>query len=307
MSTPQPARPDDQCSRHSSAGRPAAALAPLEPGGARLQPQDDGQGQGLAADQVFLDLEDAVAPIAKPERAQEHRRGAERGRLGRQGPHRPGQRLDDAVDLRRRRRGRRGRRRQPGRDHAAQGADRRPGRRAGPAADPDREGARATRWAGSASRPRSRTRSGLIERRRHRRREPAGGDDHLRPADFMAVDQHEVPGRRRAAAGVRRRRRLPLHPDADPHGGPGLRQAGHRRTVPADPRRRRLPPGRRPVGGARLRRQVGAAPGPDRRRQRGLQPAPGGLRPRREHPGRLRRTTPPRPAAAEAPSCWATR
>ena len=69
------------------------------------------KAKGLAADQVFLDLEDACAPLAKPERAQEHRRRAERGRLGRQDPRRPGQRLDDALDLPRRRRGRRGRRR----------------------------------------------------------------------------------------------------------------------------------------------------------------------------------------------------
>ena len=42
--------------------------------------------------------------------------------------------------------------------------------------------------------------------------------------------------------------------------------------------------GRRP----RLRRQVGAAPGPDRRGQRDLLPVAGGLRPRRADPGRLR-------------------
>ena len=49
-----------------------------------------------------------------------------------------------------------------------------------------------------------------------------------------------------------------------------------------------LPAGGAALGRARLRRQVGAAPGPARRGQRGLQPAAGGLRPRREHPGRLR-------------------
>ncbi len=43
-----------------------------------------------------------------------------------------------------------------------------------------------------------------------------------------------------------------------------------------------------PLGGPGLRRQMGAAPGPDRRRERGVQPATGRLRPRREHPGRLR-------------------
>ncbi|MEI2643632.1 MAG: CoA ester lyase [Candidatus Nanopelagicales bacterium] len=40
--------------------------------------------------------------------------------------------------------------------------------------------------------------------------------------------------------------------------------------------------------GARLRRQVGTPPRPGRGRQRGVQPAAGGLRPRRADPGRLR-------------------
>ena len=48
------------------------------------------KAQGLPADQVFLDLEDAVAPLAKPRRPQEHRRRAQRGRLGRQDPRRSG-------------------------------------------------------------------------------------------------------------------------------------------------------------------------------------------------------------------------
>ena len=58
--------------------------------------------------------------------------------------------------------------------------------------------------------------------------------------------------------------------------------------VPADQGRRRLPPGRRPVRRARLRRQVGAAPRPDRRGQRGLLAGPGRLRPRRADPRRVR-------------------
>ena len=116
----------------------------------------------------------------------------------------------------------------------------------------------------------------------------AGRDGHLRPGRLHGQHQHEVAGRRRAAAGLRRRRRLPLHPDADPDGGPHLRPAGDRRAVPADQGRRRVPPGRGPVGGPGLRRQVGAAPRPDRRRQRGLLAGPGRLRPRRADPGRLR-------------------
>ena len=68
------------------------------------------------------------------------------------------------------------------------------------------------------------------QRRRHRGGLPAGRDDHLRAGRLHGLDQHEEPGRRRAAAGLRRGRRLPLHPHAILHGGPGLRQAGHRRA-----------------------------------------------------------------------------
>ncbi|WP_369800021.1 hypothetical protein [Modestobacter sp. Leaf380] len=81
---------------------------------------------------------------------------------------------------------------------------------------------------------------------------------------------------------------LPLHPHADPDGRPRPRRAGHRRALPAGPRRAGLPGGRQALGDAGLRRQVGAAPGPDRRRERDLRALPGGLRPRRAHPGRLR-------------------
>ncbi len=81
---------------------------------------------------------------------------------------------------------------------------------------------------------------GLINVDDDRRRVAARGDDHLRPRRLHGLDQHEVAGRRRAAPGLRRRRRLPLHPDADPDGGAGARQAGHRRAVPADQGRRRL-------------------------------------------------------------------
>ena len=65
------------------------------------------------------------------------------------------------------------------------------------------------------------------------------------PADFMASINMKSLVVGRAAAGLRRRRRLPLHPHADPHGGPRLRQAGDRRPVPADPRRRGLQARRR--------------------------------------------------------------
>ena len=129
---------------------------------------------------------------------------------------------------------------------------------------------------------------GLINVERDRHGVAAGRDDHLRSGRLHGVDQHEVAGGGRAAAGLRRGRRLPPHPHVDPDGGPRARQAGHRRPVPADPGRRRVPPGGRALGRAGLRRQVGAAPRPDRGGQRGVQPVAGRLRPRREHPRRLR-------------------
>lgn len=76
----------------------------------------------LNSDQVFLDLEDACARWPSPVRGRRSWR-PQRGRLGREDPRRPGQRLDHRVDLPRRDRGRRGRRREPRRDHAAEGAD----------------------------------------------------------------------------------------------------------------------------------------------------------------------------------------
>ena len=56
----------------------------------------------------------------------------------------------------------------------------------------------------------------------------------------------------------------------------------------ADPRPRRFPPRGRAHRRARLRRQVGIAPDPDRGRQRDLQPASGRLRQGRVDPGGLR-------------------
>ena len=72
-----------------------------------------------------------------------------------------------------------------------------------------------------------------------------GSDADLRPGRLHGLDQHEIARGRRAAARLRRRRRVSPHPDVDPDGGAGQRQAGDRRSVPAGPRRRRVPPGRR--------------------------------------------------------------
>jgi len=61
----------------------------------------------------------------------------------------------------------------------------------------------------------------------------------------------------------------------DPDGCTRLRQAGDRRAVPADQGYRRVPPGSRAIRGPRFRWQVGPAPRSARARQRGLQPATG--------------------------------
>ncbi len=94
-------------------------------------------------------------------------------------------------------------------------------------------------------------------------------DGHLRPGRLHGLHQYAVAGRRRAHPGLPGRS-LPLHPHAHPHGRPDARQAGDRRAVPADPRRRGVPRGGPAQRRARLRRQVGAAPGPDRGGQRDL-------------------------------------
>ena len=93
----------------------------------------------LPADQVFLDLEDACAPLAKPGARKTIVAALNEGGWGDAAARRAGQRLDHRVDLPRRHRGRGGRRREPRRDHAAEGADPAAGRRPGPAAHPDRE------------------------------------------------------------------------------------------------------------------------------------------------------------------------
>ena len=64
------------------------------------------KAKGLPADQVFLDLEDAVAPIAKPEARKNIVAALNEGGYGDKVRIGAGQRLDDVVDLPRRHRGR---------------------------------------------------------------------------------------------------------------------------------------------------------------------------------------------------------
>ena len=64
------------------------------------------KAKGLPADQVFMDIEDAVAPLAKPRCPQEHRGCSQRRWLRRQGSLGSSERLDHPVDLLGRHRGR---------------------------------------------------------------------------------------------------------------------------------------------------------------------------------------------------------
>ena len=57
------------------------------------------KARGLPTDQVFLDLEDAVAPLAKPDARRNIVAALNEGGWGDTDPHRAGQRLDDPVDL----------------------------------------------------------------------------------------------------------------------------------------------------------------------------------------------------------------
>ena len=240
----------------------------------------------LAADEVFLDLEDAVAPDAKAEARSSGRRRAGRTGLGDAVARGAGQRLDHAVDLHRRHRRRVGCRCAPRRHRAAQG-DRRPsGARAGPAAEPAGAHTRAARGP-DRDRRADRRCQGAEQHRRDRRR-AAGAGAGARTGRSDGRPEHAHPGGRRTARGLRRRRRLPPRADDHPDRGAFPRRGRHRRPVSESARRRGVPAGGGSLGGAGLRRQVGAAPRPDRGRQRDLQPPPGRVRPGRTDPGGLR-------------------
>ena len=253
------------------------------------QPAVPREGQEASpADQVFLDLEDACAPLAKPEARKNIVAALNEGgwgdkiRVVRVNDWTTQWTYRDVIEVVE------GAGREPRRDHAAEGADRRAGRGAGPAADPDREDD-GLRGRQDRHRGADRERAGPDRRRRDRQGVAARRDDHLRPGRLHGLDQHEVAGRRRAAARLRRGRRLPPHPDVDPDGRPRATTSrpstgpylqirdvdGFRRVAGA-------------LGRARLRRQVGAAPRPDRRANEVFTPVAGRLRPRRADPRRLR-------------------
>ena len=203
--------------RPSRRHRPSAP-PPLLPGRPRQQPALPGEGPGPARGPGLPGPRGRLRAAGQGERPAQHRRRAEQRRLERQDPRRPGQRLDHPLDLPGRDHGGRGRWRQPGLHHAAEGAGRRAGHGAGPAAHPDREDD-GLRGRPDRHRGPDRERQGPGERRRDRRRLAAARDHHLRPGRLHGLDQHEVAGGRRAAARLPGGR-LPLHPDAHPDGGP---------------------------------------------------------------------------------------
>ncbi len=129
-----------------------------------------GKAQGLPADQVFLDLEDSVAPLAKEDARANIVAALNDGDWAGKTPRRAGQRLDHAVDLPRRHRRRRGRRRQPRRGDAAEGADAPSRSSRSTCCSPRSRRRSGSRSAASASRRRSRTRAGWSRSTRSRPR-----------------------------------------------------------------------------------------------------------------------------------------
>ena len=138
----------------------AAAPAPVLPGRPGQQPAVPGEGPGPARRPGLPGPRGRVRAAGQGGRPAHHRRRAQHRRLGRQDPGRPGQRLDHPLDLPRRGHGGRGRGPEPGLHHAAEGAGRRPGHARWTCCSPRSRRRWASRSAGSASRPRSRTPAG---------------------------------------------------------------------------------------------------------------------------------------------------
>ncbi len=171
---------------------------------------------GLGADMVFLDLEDAVAPLEKAARPRQDRQGDQRPRLGRDRPVRARERLGHRVDLPRRDRDRRGR------VGAARRAD--AARRCRRAADVQALDMLLTQIE-KVDRPRvarrhrsaDRDRAGPHQRRGDLRRERPARDDHLRSGRLRGIDRDAGAHRRRADPRVPGRP-LPLRLLEDPDG-----------------------------------------------------------------------------------------
>ena len=137
---------------------PQSSPPPVLPRRTRLQPRRcSSKAQGLPADQVFLDLEDAVAPLAKPDARKNIVAALNEGdwagktRVVRVNDLTTQWTYRDVIEVVE------GAGAEPRLRHAAEGAERRARSLARPDADPDREDRSASRSAGSASRRRSRT------------------------------------------------------------------------------------------------------------------------------------------------------
>ncbi len=217
------------------------------------------KARGLPCDEVFLDLEDAVAPAAKAAARGNVIEALNRGtgaascaRSGSTTPAPPWAYRDvievvegaaanlDVIVL-----------------PKVTGPDAR--QLARPAAHP--AGARA-RPAGRPDRHRGadRGRRGLAAVDAIAAASPPAGGAGLRPGRLHGQPGHALAGGGGPARRVRGRR-LPLPADADPGRGARPRAAGHRRPVRQDRRPGRPGPGRGQRGRARLRRQVGDPPG----------------------------------------------
>ena len=210
----------------------------------------------LAADEVVVDLEDSVA--RRPRRRKRARWSPallEAASLAGAHVARAGERAREPVVRRRRERARRSRRR---RGSARSSCPRSRSRRTW--------SARPRCSTPSASRPRGDARPGA---RGDRARTARGGRDRV----GVPTPGHADPGLRRSRRLAGAAARSPTSPELWLHaqdtvarGRAGIRPAGDRRPVPRHPRRAGPARSHRAGAGARLRRQVGGAPGPARRR-----------------------------------------
>ncbi len=253
---------------------------------------------GLEADEIFLDLEDAVAPNEKDsarERVIEALRTLDFGAKtvvvrvnGTDTPHY----YKDLIAVVE----------QAGehlrRGHAAEGPHARRRRDDRQAADPDRARER-LRGRPDRDRGADRGRDRADRLRGDRRRLPADGDADLRPGRLQRGGRHPDHDDRRRARGLSRRPSQ-LRLLAARRGGARGGHPGDRRSVRAGRRRRRAARARGARAGAGARRQVDDPPGPDRDRQRGLQPGARAVGARR---GDARAPTTKRTATDRAPRC----
>ena len=260
-----------------------------------------GKAQGLPADQVFLDLEDSVAPLAKVDAranivaALNEGDWAGKTRVVRVNDWTTQWTYGDVIAVV---------------EGAGANLDavmlpkvqtRRPGARAGPAADPDREDASASRSAASASRRRSRTPRGLVEVDAIAAASPRVETIIFGPADFMAsinmkslVVGEQPPGYDVGDAYHYILMRILM----------AARDATTCRRSTGRTCRSRTSTGFRRVAGRSAALGFDGKwvlhPGQIDAANEVYSPAPGRLRPRRADPRRLRVATRPRPAGCAA-------